>query len=88
MDRTRNLIDTLKVASPILGLTVGHLVGPAIATTKGGVAIIALLLMLAMTPFLYQVVMARNAFANLVFMATCFVMFPIVALIYYLLGWH
>ncbi|CAN7176337.1 hypothetical protein LJR231_000315 [Phyllobacterium sp. LjRoot231] len=87
MDRTRNLIDTLKAASPVLGLTMGHLVGPAVATTKGGVAIIALLLTLAMTPLLYQVVMARPLFAKVVFMATPFVLFPIVALVYYLLGY-
>jgi hypothetical protein len=87
MDRTRNLIDTLKAASPMVGFTLGKFVGPAVATTKREVATITLLLMLAMTPFLYQVVMARPLFAKVVFIATPFVLFPIVALVYYLLGY-
>jgi len=87
MDKTRNLIDTLKAASPVVAFTVGQVVGSAVAATKGGAAIVGLLFMFAMSPFLYQVILVRPLFAKVVFVATPFVLLPIVALIYFLLGW-
>ncbi len=88
MDKTKNIIDTLKAASMVLGFTIGQFVGIALATTKGGVAIVSILFMFATIPFLYQVTRNRPVFTGLVFAATPFVVLPIVAMIYYLLGWR
>jgi hypothetical protein len=87
MDRTRNLIDTLKAASPMVGFTVGQIVGSGVIGTTRGAAIFGLLFMFAMSPFLLQVTLVRPLFAKLVFVATPFVFIPIVALVYYLLGY-
>ena len=85
--KTKHLIDALKAASPFVGLTIGQFVGSAVATTKGGVAIVAILFVFATMPFFLPIRRDRPGFTVLVLMATPFVVLPIVALIYFLLGW-